>query len=146
MKHLRSHIASTLAVIVCAMGVIALFLWSGVVRYEREVIVNTPGLALVTAAAAAPGLLLGLVAAVQIIRGASFPLWVRTSLVAAGIAAVSCVAVAIAADCVPHCKGRGGLTDALFIAVPAGFAVGALCHWMQRMTLAAMDAGRKWGA
>lgn len=119
--------------------------WSS--RYDGEIIISLPGLALLTLILAIPGGLALIAAAVAAINTRRVSSCVVAGLVGLVLAATAATAMAFAANCVPQCQGaRGSLAAGLMLAVPAGFGVGALIFttwlWSSRALIAALVARR----
>ena len=126
----RDLLAAILAATVSAAAAAWLLQWFGAVRYQDGLIVNIHGLLLITLVFAVFGVVLALVGTVQILLKRRLPTWIRFSI--GGIVLACCAALALAivgGDCLPNCKGgRGDLISGLLLAVPAGFAAGAMCY------------------
>jgi len=123
------RIAIGVSIFLSSLSAVLLLVWSGAARYEKELIINIASLAALTVALAIPGVVLALAVGVQVWRKRLLPEWFSFGVCGVAVSVAACVALAIAADCVPQCNGsRGSLTVGLLLAVPAGFAAGAMCY------------------
>jgi hypothetical protein len=127
-------IVAALAAIFSLFGAILLVRSFGAIRVEETVIVNLISLALLTVIFAIPGAVIGLHALWQYWKTRQLTPLMIFGFTGTVLAVGACIALVIAADCMPQCKGRGGLFEGLLIAAPAGFAAGAACFLALRFS------------
>ena len=139
------RIAIGVSIFLSSLCAVLLLVWSGAARYQNELIINIISLAALTLAFAIPGVGLALAVGVQVWRKRMTPEWFLFGVYGVAVSVAACVALAIAADCVPHCKGsRGSLTVGLMLAVPAGLAAGAACYWVSALSQVALRLMNRW--
>ena len=119
--------------------------WSS--RYDGEIIISLPGLALLTFALAIPGGLALIAAVFTAIYFRRVSAWMVAGLLGSALAASGATYLAFAANCVPQCQGaHGSLSVGLMLAFPAGFGVGAFIFttwlWSSRALITALVARR----
>jgi hypothetical protein len=132
-EHERKIVAA-LATIFSLVGAILIMRFSGATRVEQTIIINIISLALLTVIFAIPGTVIGLYALWQLWNTRQLTPLMVFGFIGTVLATVACFALAIAVDCVPHCKGRGGLLEGLLMAAPAGFAAGTACCFALRIS------------
>jgi hypothetical protein len=119
--------AAALTIAAALIGGALLLASFGAVRYNGSLVINLGALALLTFALAVPGFVLVVVAAVVDSRAGRVSPWTCASMTGAVFACAGAVLLALAADCIPHCKSsRGSLALGLALAAPAGFSAGAI--------------------
>jgi hypothetical protein len=120
-------IVACLATIFSLLGAFLVLHFSGAVRIEQTIIVNIISLAVLTLTFAIPGAVIGVYTIWQYWNTRQITPLMIFGFIGIVLATGTCIALAIATDCTPQCKGHGGLFEGLLMAAPAGFAAGTAC-------------------